>query len=66
MRNQRLLILRASTIALLKHVRGPGTEVRCERCFQPLEPGELVLRKFTYGKAKYYHQACWESMFIEA
>lgn len=66
MRNQKLYVLKPATIGLLKRVRGPGTEIKCERCCQPLKPGELVLRKFTYGKARFYHAACWESMLIEA
>lgn len=64
-KNQELYVLRPQTLGRVRS-RNQGAEVCCERCRQALRPGEVVLRKLSSGKARYYHAECWESMLIEA
>jgi len=43
----------------------------CSKCGEPLQPGDMVVSKRyrqskkRKAKTKFYHEECWENMFID-
>lgn len=45
-----------------------GKRLVCFKCSKPLKIGDAVIGKLTNAQnhhVKYYHEQCWESLFIE-
>jgi len=33
-------------------------------CNQSIEPDQIIVRRMSNGKAKFYHKSCWQKLFI--
>ena len=52
------------TMEKRKALHTMGVTLICRRCHKPLTAGEVVHKKNTAHSQTYYHEACWQEMFI--
>ena len=54
-----------SEVMLKKMVHRYGERFRCDKCHKPFMVGDVIQSRQKGSGSKWYHQACYESRFID-